>query len=101
MEHLLELISRNAGDHYLNDVGFKLILAAFVVFAFVFLTRFFVYKSGFKLSNIRKTRSPDGLPSEDGEEFGTFGKVWSYLLRLSIFLFVLGAAMAVFPFSRL
>lgn len=53
MEYLLKFVSENSGDHYLNEIGAILIPVAVLLFAFVYVTRFFIFKTGFKLSNIR------------------------------------------------
>jgi hypothetical protein len=86
------------GDHYLNELGFELLLASCVGFGFIFLTQFFIFKSGFKLSSIRKLQNAPTDHEKKGNELSVFGRVWKCSIWGSLLLFVIGGVMMLLPF---
>lgn len=100
MEPLLAFLFQNEGDHLLNTVGRYMLLGSCVGFAFVYLTQFFIFKSGFKLSNIRRLHRGQ-IPDDSGEgrRLSGFGRLWSYTIRLCLLSFVLGGVLMIVPFE--
>ena len=96
MEDLFEFLLKNSGDHYLNRIGNGIVLSGVLGCALVYVTRFFTFKSGFKLSNIRKIGW--NFSPVKKEELNVFGKICDYLFWLFILLVILGAVMMVIPF---
>lgn len=101
MEHLYEFLWKNMGDHYLNFVGSILFLASVLGFSFLYLSSVFIFKTGFKLSNIRRLHANPSDKEIEEKDLNLFGRIWNFLLWACVVLVIAGGIMMVIPFGKL